>query len=321
MLQRSLLLSAAVSGGAHALAVRQDGSCSFHCRAEGAVSAPVGQYSSGQTRAGPNETASSFFFRVSDGAVADGEGRGCRWTPPAMVLQCDVGQVPEAGFGIGCDGAVGFRGQTTFYGCDTGADGLYMIYLGPPHGSRCGEIALRADGCYPAGCGGGSGAGGLPLGALTSSWMVWTYPTGTSSPGSSGTSSLPLAGLASSWMFLTSPTGGGGGGGTTSSSLPLGGFTSSWDFAYPAGGGAPLPTAVFYLPRPSQLETSSYNLTGSGALRHLAGRGAYTVASFACLAGRAVAFAMGAARGDASTALRYFQDYNPCPIGLFIAVS
>ncbi len=239
MLQRSLLLSAAVSGGAHALAVRQDGSCSFHCRAEGAVSAPVGQYSSGQTRAGPNETASSFFFQVSDGAVADGEGRGCRWTPPAMVLQCDVGQVPEAGFGIGCDGAVAFRGQTTFYGCDTGADGLYMIYLGPPHGSRCGEIALRADGCYPAGCGGGSGAAGLPLGGLTSSWVVWTYPTATSSPGSSSTGSLPLAGLASSWMFLTSPTGGGGGGGgtTTSSSLPLGGFTSSWDFAYPAGGG------------------------------------------------------------------------------------
>ncbi len=111
---------------------------------------------------------------------------------------------------------------------------------------------------------------------------------------------------------------------------------------------APLPTAVFYLPRPSQLETSSYNLTGSGAVafsrldvavsaatsyntlpavaqpcgtRTLAPGNAYTVASFACPAGRAVAFAMGAARGDASTALRYFQDYNPCPTGLFIAVS
>jgi len=41
----------------------------------------------------------------------------------------------------------------------------------------------------------------------------------------------------------------------------------------------------------------------------------YSIATFACPAGTAVSFEVKAS-GD--TCLRYFQDYNPSPIGLYI---
>lgn len=61
---------------------------------------------------------------------------------------------------------------------------------------------------------------------------------------------------------------------------------------------------------------------------------AYALAEFPCPAGESAAFEMTAVQqsqqqqqqqqgqGDEEeTRLRYFQDYNPCPIGLFINIS
>jgi hypothetical protein len=42
---------------------------------------------------------------------------------------------------------------------------------------------------------------------------------------------------------------------------------------------------------------------------------AYKVSSFSCPAGKAVSYEMSAV-GD--TALKYFQDYNPCAIGMWV---
>ncbi|KAI3318063.1 ubiquitin 3 binding protein But2 C-terminal domain-containing protein [Xylariaceae sp. AK1471] len=183
MLQRTLLLTSALSlGGARALTMRQSG-CSFHISTEGSLTAPVGQYESGQTRAGPNDTPAE--FTLTGDAIRDSQGRGCWWTPPALVLQCDVGQIPETGFDIGCDGAVSYNGQSTFYKCDTGEDDVKMIYL-EPNGSVCGEITLHADGCYPSSCGGGSGSGSGTTSAGQSSIATAPTASGSASPGGPG---------------------------------------------------------------------------------------------------------------------------------------
>ncbi|KAI1634218.1 ubiquitin 3 binding protein But2 C-terminal domain-containing protein [Biscogniauxia mediterranea] len=134
--------------GTHALTTRQD-ACAFTLTTGGSVSAPVGQYGSGQTRAGLSETPSKFVLEGN--TIVDEQGRGCWWTPPALVLQCDVGQIPETGFNIGCDGSLSYNGQTTFYECVTGVDDIVMIYR-EPNGSNCGKISLEASECSSDNC-------------------------------------------------------------------------------------------------------------------------------------------------------------------------
>lgn len=247
MLQRSILLSSALGGGARALTMRQAG-CTFHINTEGTVSGPVGQYESGQTRTGPDDAPSS--FTINGDTLTDGQNRGCWWTPPALVLQCDVGQIPEAGFTIGCDGTVSYNGLTTFYNCDTGVDGLHMIYLAP-NGSNCGEITLTADGCYPDSCGGAGetpgsgttpgegspteGGGGYPTGGSESTPTgdsgesgETAAPGGESTPAPTGGEGTPTGGEGGSGGYPTGGTGETPGGGTPGAGEGGG---------YPTGGG------------------------------------------------------------------------------------
>ncbi|KAI1358009.1 ubiquitin 3 binding protein But2 C-terminal domain-containing protein [Xylaria arbuscula] len=351
MLQRTILLSSAlgVGVGARVLSPRQSSSsssssssCTFHINTSGTISAPVGQYDSGQTRAGDGETPSSFTIindnGGSGGTLTDAQNRGCWWTPPALVLQCDVGQIPEAGFAIGCDGTVEYNGQTTFYSCDTGADGLHMIYLAP-NGSNCGEITLTADGCVPDSCGssspgatptssspgGGSGApgGGTCPGELTDTYQ---YPHLIIPVDSSNADSAP----GTSYFGEVSST-----------------LSSAFNFDIPALYAGKTCKVVFYFPEQSQLETSSYTFSGSGSVecarlsgpvaqdtsyaslpsvqqsygtQTVAPGNGYTITSFECPAGDQVTLELSVA-GDSDISLRYFQDYNPCPIGLFIIAS
>ncbi|KAH9890815.1 ubiquitin 3 binding protein But2 C-terminal domain-containing protein [Xylariomycetidae sp. FL2044] len=134
------------------------------------VSAPVGQYGSGQTRAGSSDTPSTFSLSGDNGTLTDAQGRGCWWTPPATVLQCDVGQTPEPGFSVGCDGVVSFGGQSTFYECATGVGDIIMIYR-EPNGSNCDQITLSADGCRPESC--------AQVGTTTAPTETVTAPAGT----------------------------------------------------------------------------------------------------------------------------------------------
>ncbi|RYC57459.1 hypothetical protein CHU98_g8761, partial [Xylaria longipes] len=125
-------------------------------------------------------------------------------------------------------------------------------------------------------------------------------------------------------------------------------ISSAFNFDIPQSDSGKTCNLVFYFPAQSQLETSSYTFSGSGAVEFIrlsspvtegtsysnlpsvaesygqetvAPGNGYTLGSFACPAGQSVAFEMKAASGDTSTSLRYFQDYNPCPIGLYITVS
>ncbi|KAJ1324435.1 Ubiquitin 3 binding protein [Microdochium nivale] len=126
--------------------VRQNAGCGFHIQTNGSVNFPVGQLSSGQARAG-NDMSPSLFTWFGD-AFVDKQGRGCWWTPPAFLLQCDPGQMPDHGHEIGCDGQLAFRGQTTFYQCETGDDDQVNIYT-LPSGVRCNYVTLVSDDCRP----------------------------------------------------------------------------------------------------------------------------------------------------------------------------
>lgn len=142
----------AATGGAHALATRQAG-CAFTAHTEGNVTYPLSQHASGQSRAGSTMTPS--VFTLNSTGLTDAQGRGCWWTPPTYVLQCDVGQIPETGFEIGCDGLISFNGQTTFYECDTADGDEVNVYKLPGQAAaNCGEITLVAEACQD--CSGGS---------------------------------------------------------------------------------------------------------------------------------------------------------------------
>ncbi|KAI1338155.1 ubiquitin 3 binding protein But2 C-terminal domain-containing protein [Xylariaceae sp. FL0016] len=248
MLRRSVLLSS-VAGSSQALTTRES-TCSLTLTTSGTITASVGQYGSGQTRAGLSETPSS--FTLDGDALTDASGRGCWWTPPTTVLQCDVGQTPESGFAVDCDGTVSFNGQTTFYECQTGVDDTVMIYLSPDMGSSCGEIELHASGCTPANCNEGSTGGNSP----TTGSETGTTPGGTATgPGSyptgsetgtipegtaTGSGSLPTTG----GETRTTPEGTVPGAGTTLTSVSITGTTSEGTApgsapetaTYPAGG-------------------------------------------------------------------------------------
>ncbi|RYP44469.1 hypothetical protein DL768_009068 [Monosporascus sp. mg162] len=145
-----LALTLAAATGVSSLALR-DAGCKFTVNTHGAVEFPVGQHESGQTRAGAHMTPSE--FTINDGSVTDAKGRGCWWTPPSMVLQCDENQTPETGFEIGCNGSVSFKGQKTFYECGAGEKDEVNIFLAlDENAQNCHEITLSADGCRPGGC-------------------------------------------------------------------------------------------------------------------------------------------------------------------------
>ncbi|KAI0450981.1 ubiquitin 3 binding protein But2 C-terminal domain-containing protein [Xylaria acuta] len=334
MLQESAAFSSLL-GGAYALTMRQSG-CSFHMSTKGALSAPVSQFDSGQARAGPNETPSS--FTASGNTLTDAEGRGCWWTPPATVLQCDVGQTPEAGFNIGCDGTVLvllLRGGAQRFALWRGAGSS------TPPGQYPGSTQ---SGTTPNGAG-STPPGQYPGGTATepSSSPGQTSTPGDSCPGElTGAYEFPHLIIPVNSSNMDSAPGTSYFGEVTSA------ISSTFGFDIPQSDSGKTCNPVFYFPAQSELETSSYTFGGSGAVEfsHLSGPvtedasysnlpgvaesygqttvapgNGHTLGSFACPAGQSVAFEMRAANGDTSTSLRYFQDYNPCPIGLYITVS
>lgn len=103
---------------------------------------------------------------------------------------------------------------------------------------------------------------------------------------------------------------------------------------------------TFLFPEASTLETSSYTISGSGTLdfsqlspgvsqstsygnlpavasnlgQYTVSPGnAYPIASLPCPSGPLAIEVANVPGGD--TSLNFFQDYNPCPIGLFVTTS
>lgn len=215
----------AATGGAHALAARQAG-CSFTAHTEGNVTYPLSQHPSGQSRAGSTMTPS--VFTMNDTGLTDAQGRGCWWTPPTTVLQCDVGQIPETGFEIACDGQISFNGQTTFYECDTADGDQVNVYKLPGQAAaNCGEITLWAEDCQQ--CSGDSSS-------VIQSYTASQPPAGSSgktsavnSATASYSASQPPAGSSGKTSILNSAT-------ASYSQPPVGSSTPG--ASYPVGTGS-----------------------------------------------------------------------------------
>ncbi|KAK2593266.1 hypothetical protein QQS21_009031 [Conoideocrella luteorostrata] len=306
----SLLLGVGV-GIVNAAVIRRSG-CDFHVNAAGPRTGTVGELSSGQVRFGNIGQAT---FHIDNGMISDMQGRGCFWTPPTTVLQCDQGQAPVPGFTIGCDGQVSFNGQTTFYQCATNDMDQFNIYLNPNQGNDCGEVTLTADGCRPD-C-----QPPPPPGCPANLNGPYEFPHLIIPVDKSN----PDKAAGTSYFGEVTPT-----------------ISSIFNFDIPASDNGKTCTLVFLFPDQSQLVTSSYTFSGDGKIDFsmlngpaststtfnnqpgkktdygvttVAPGNSYSIATFPCPGGQTIAFEMGECD---NTNFRYFQDYNPSPIGLYI---
>ncbi|KAM4058014.1 GPI anchored cell wall protein [Hirsutella rhossiliensis] len=316
-----LLLSLGTHVVANALAVGKSG-CPLHLTVGGAVSGPVGQIASGQARAGTGIEAATFELRGSH--LVDSHGRGCWWTPPTGILQCDDGQKPDNGFTIGCDGTVHYNNQTAFHECGTADRDQHNIYL-EPKGVNCAPAALKADSCAQANC---SSSPPMTKPAPT---PPKTCPADLGGPFEFPHLIVPVDRAQPDRVAGTSYFG------EASSTV-----SSIFNFDIPSGDRGKSCSLVFLFPQQSHLDTSSSTVAGTGQLQFTALRSAasknstyntkpaedrsllnvtavpgnnYTVDSFDCPAGQQVTIEMSAAE---HTSLRYFQDSNSSPIGLYI---
>jgi len=306
------LLSTLVFAAATDAIITRRAPCCFHLDASGAVTGTVGQLDDGQNRVGgPLGPAQ---YCITDGAITDASGRGCILTPPTTQFQCDVGATPTSGFSVGCDGTISYNGGTTFYECQTGDQGEANIYL-TPGGVNCGEITLKADGCF-SGC-----APPPPPSCPSNLNGAYQFPHLIIPIDSSNAN----AAAGTSYFGEVSST-----------------ISSIFNFDIPASYSGKTCSLVFLFPTQAELTTSSFTFSGNGGIDFsllsevatqatdyanapgvktdygvttVAPGNSYTIATFACPAGSAVSYELKAA-GD--TCLNYFQDYNPSPIGLYI---
>lgn len=134
--------------GASAALIPRD-QCCFSLTASGGLSGVVGQLSDGQNRidqtAGLANTAGQYC--INNGAITDGNGRGCILTPPTTQFQCDSGATPTSGFSVDSNGELTYNGNTKFVACATGDNGGYNIYTtGPAGQTACVDVTLSTGG-------------------------------------------------------------------------------------------------------------------------------------------------------------------------------
>lgn len=123
-------------------------------------------------------------------------------------------------------------------------------------------------------------------------------------------------------------------------------ISSIFNFDIPASDANKTCALAFFLPEQSQLETSAYTLTGNGELKFsVLSAPAHRGTTYATKAAKKVAASFIAKPGSAEnlmafgcssftgktlavemtavgdTCFNYFQDFNPCPIGLYVNVS
>ncbi|KAF1990538.1 hypothetical protein K402DRAFT_231127 [Aulographum hederae CBS 113979] len=116
----------------------------------------VGQLADGQCRIGQH-LPESMFCLDRMGGITDHMGHGCLLTHSRdghQQWQCDEGRAPDHGWGIGCDGRLGYMSGhfvDTFYTCPTGDHDGWNLYGIPPSGQhKCVTVTLIADKCHSA---------------------------------------------------------------------------------------------------------------------------------------------------------------------------
>ncbi|EYE92238.1 putative GPI anchored cell wall protein [Aspergillus ruber CBS 135680] len=154
---KNFVTVAAFAAGANALVGRSN-SCCFSLNASGGASGTLGQLSDGQNRIGDDSLSPAQYCIDSNGAITDGNGRGCILTPPTTQFQCDEGATPTPGFSINSEGQLEYKGNTKFVACETGQnDGLNVYTEESDAVTQCQDVTLAADSCSGSGSGSGSG--------------------------------------------------------------------------------------------------------------------------------------------------------------------
>ncbi|KAI9784918.1 MAG: hypothetical protein M1816_000554 [Peltula sp. TS41687] len=337
MLKSSVAVALVLSLGTEALVPRAE-SCCFHLTASGGESGEVGQLFDGQNRIHGNYPEGEYCIDA-EGAITDGEGRGCILTPPTTQFQCDTGATPTPGFSVNQEGNLVYSDTTEMWACATGDQGSYNIYTEPVDEEACVEITLAADECKgegaPEGEGEGEGAGptegGEGEGAGEGPTTTEHCPAELSGPFEFPHLIVPVSSMHPDQIY-----------GNTFSPKISDEFSTLFNFDIPPSDEGKTCTLVFLFPEETQLETSSFTFSGSGAIdvKELSGNaldtttfdnmpevetdfGVTTVApgneypihSFDCPAGERITFELSTV-GD--TELDFFQDSNPEPIGLYI---
>lgn len=347
-----LAVSAALLTSANALVAR-GGTCCFHLTATGPPSGPVDQLPDGQNRVGAEGLPEGLYCINSSGEIVDGEGRGCFFTrtlnqskkcfqdqgyetpflgrlhrgyglshpetlltlqstAPTTQFQCDVGGPTPPGFAISCKGALSYNGQSTFYACVTGDNGENIYLTTSSAETGCTPITLTADQCFSP-CPSPSPPKSECPGTLEGEWEFphLIVPINCEEPETA---------YGTQFDGQVTPNA----------------ISTIFNFDIPESDEGESCTLVFFFPEQSQLETSSYSLSGSGSVDFgmcsapattattyetapsiktdygaftLEPGMSYTIAEFECPAGQKIAFEM----SSSSTSFSYFQDYNPCP--------
>jgi hypothetical protein len=228
----------------------------------------------------------------------------------------------DSKFTISCIGQLEYNGSPNFYACLASQSIGYNIYASPPTPSQCAsgqpkEITLQASSCAPQ-C---PKPPPPPPSCPTNLNGEFQFPH----------LIIPVSKSAPYKAFGTSFNG------EVTSDI-----SSIFNFDIPPSYGGEQCSLVFLFPKQSQLVTSSYTFSGSGAIDFawlssvatlstsysnapsvakdlgtftVAAGNSYSITTFSCPAGHTIAFELSAMD---STSLTYFQDYNPSPIGLYI---
>jgi hypothetical protein len=326
---KSSIAFAAFAASANALIGRTD-SCCFHLMAPNGT--PVGQLSDGQNRIGDSSLPKAEYCISSDGAITDGNGRGCILTPPTTQFQCDTGATPTPGFSISSSGMLEFNGSPKFIVCETGQNGGENIHTAEPIDlGQCSNVELKADSCA------GSGFSAPPPSSSGSS------PG--SSPSSPSSSCPTTLGGSFEFPHLIVPVDSSSpdtAGGTKFNGVVSSTVSTIFNFDIPQSDEGKQCSLVFLFPEQADLQTSSFTFKGDGKIDvaeldkaaststtfnnapavskdlgdiTVSPGHSYVVSTFSCPAGQTVAFEM---KNAGSTDLEFFEDFNPSPIGLFI---
>ncbi|KJX92954.1 GPI anchored cell wall protein [Zymoseptoria brevis] len=288
--------------------------------ATGGPGGPVEQLSDGQNRIGQSGLTESQFCINSSGGLTDGNGRGCIVTKATLQFQCDQGTTAMPGFSIASDGKLSYKSNSDLFACPTGDNGGFNIYTQKLYGEPgCVPVTLSSDNCKaPA---------PAPAPMTPTSSCPAELPAGFEYPHLI----VPIDSKNPNTAYGTSYNG-----------TARGSISSIFNFDIPATKRGKTCKLQFMFPRQEQLETSAFTFNGDGYFKFAAlsaaanestiyasvpkveqdfgiikmtpGNG-YTVATTSCPATTRFGIWFQALEGSA---LDFFQDYNPCPIGLYV---
>jgi hypothetical protein len=227
-------------------------------------------------------------------------------------------------FTISCTGQLEYNGSPNFYACLASQSIGYNIYASPPSLSQCAsgppkQITLQASNCAPQ-CPKPSPPPPPP-----------SCPTNLNGAYQFPHLIVPVSKSMPNKAYGTSFNG------EVTSDI-----SSIFNFDIPPSYNGEQCSLVFLFPEQSQLVTSSFTFSGSGAIDFawlsspatsattysnapsaskdlgtftVAPGNSYSITTFSCPAGHTIAFELSV---KDSTSLTYFQDFNPSPIGLYV---